>query len=289
MSLKTTGCLLLTIVGAGYFLIANREIKVTNRELVVENLPKSFDGKKILVLSDLHKKRYGDNFNNIMGFCRCAQPNYIFFLGDLFSRDETDMKPKAAFMSRLRAIAPTYYIVGNHELYQPECLEALCCKLKELDVRVLRNEKATLTQGDESIDLYGLRLPLHYYVNSDWRYRHLPEPSVKYLTKKLGRPDSSRCTFLLAHDPFFFEKYARWGADVTFSGHCHGGVVRLPLIGGLFSPERKFFPKYTKGIYNSKAFGEQRKLVLTAGLGKLRINNPSEILVCTLKRGIYDA
>ena len=237
------------------------------------------------MLSDLHKKRYGDNFNNIMGYCECVKPDFIFFLGDLYSRDETDMRPKAAFLARLRELAPTYYIVGNHELYQPECLEALCARLKGLGVTVLRNAKATLSSGADSIDLYGLQLPLHYYVNSDWSYRNLPEPSVDYLNKKLGKPSAERCTFLLAHKPAFFEQYARWGADVTFAGHNHGGIVRLPLIGGLLSPERRFFPKYSKGIYNSKIFGTDRKLVVTAGLGKFRFNNPSEILVCTLKKG----
>ena len=284
MSLKSFGGLLAAFVAAGYFLVNNREITLTKKDLECAKLPDSFDGKKILVLSDLHKKRYGDNFNNIMGFCRAQSPDYVFFLGDLFSRDETDMKPKAAFMARLQSIAPTYYIVGNHELFQPECLQALCMKLESLGVTVLRNSKATLVQGKDSIDLYGLQLPLRYYVNSDWSYRHLPVPSDEYLQKCLGKPDPKRCSLLLAHDPFFFESYARWGASVTFSGHCHGGVIRLPLIGGLLSPERRFFPRYTKGLYNSRTFGTDRRLVVTAGLGKFRLNNPSEILVCTLKK-----
>ena len=285
MSFKTVTGLLLTFVGAGYFLIANREVVVTNTKLECDKLPQSFDSKKILVLSDLHKKRYGDNFNNIMSYCECIKPDFIFFLGDLYSRDETDMRPKAAFLARLQGLAPTYYIAGNHELYQPECLESLCIRLKELGVTVLRNAKTSLTCGTESIDLYGLQLPLHYYVNSDWSYKNLPEPSVDYLNKKLGKPDSDRCSFLLAHKPAFFEQYARWGADVTFSGHNHGGIVRFPIIGGTLSPERRFFPKYSKGIYNSAFYGTDRKLVVTAGLGKFRLNNPSEILVCTLKKG----
>ena len=285
MSFKTVSVLLLTFVGAGYFLIANREVKVTNRVLECAKLPESFEGKKILVMSDLHKKRYGDNFNNIIGYCQSAKPDYIFFLGDLYSRDETDMRPKAAFLARLKELAPTYYIIGNHELFQPDCLDALCMRLERLGVKVLKNEKTTLTQDGGSIDVYGLCLPLRYYVNSDWSYRHLPVPSMEYLDRKLGKPDPDKCSLLLAHKPAFFEQYAQWGADVTFSGHVHGGIIRLPLIGGLLSPERRFFPKYSKGIYNSKVFGTDRKLVVTAGLGKFRLNNPSEILVCTLTKG----
>ena len=285
MSKKTALGLLLTFVGAGYFLVANREVKVTQRELYCPALPESFQGKRLLILSDLHKKRYGDNFNNLMEYCKVQKPDYIFFLGDLYSRSETDMKPKAAFMARLRAMAPTYYIVGNHELFQPECLESLCQRLTEMGITVLRDSQIRLEENGEHINLFGLQLPLHYYINSDWSYRNLPVPTVGYLERKLGKAPQGECNFLLAHNPFFFDSYAQWGADVTFSGHCHGGIIRLPLIGGILSPERRFFPRYTKGIYNSKTYGEDRKLVVTAGLGKFRLNNPSEILVCTLVKG----
>ena len=285
MSKKTVFGLLLASVGAGCFLVGNREVKVNKKEPYCPRLPKSFEGKRLLILSDLHKKRYGDSFNNLMAYCKCQSPDYIFFLGDLFSRDETDMRPKAYFMSCLQSIAPTYYIVGNHELFQPECLAALCEKLKQMGVTVLCNQKVRLTQNSEHINLYGLKLPLRYYINSSWHYSDLPVPSADYLESKLGKAEKDQCNFLLAHNPFFFEQYAKWGADVTFSGHCHGGIVRIPLIGGVLSPERKFFPKYTKGIYNSKIYAQQRKLVVTSGLGKLRFNNPSEILVCTLRKG----
>ena len=89
---------------------------------------------------------------------------------------------------------------------------------------------------------------------------------------------------MLSHTPLAFRAYADWGADVTFSGHCHGGVIRLPFIGGILSPERKFFPRYTKGIYELDAEQGLAKLAVTAGLGKFRLNNPSEIMICTLVR-----
>jgi len=76
----------------------------------------------------------------------------------------------------------------------------------------------------------------------------------------------------------FFEAYERWGADIVFSGHVHGGVIRLPIIGGLLSPERRFFPKYTKGLYRLG----KTVMAVTAGLGKFRINDPSEIMLLTL-------
>ena len=100
------------------------------------------------------------------------------------------------------------------------------------------------------------------------------------MKKLVGSPDRSSVCFLLAHDPLPFKAYAGWGADVTFSGHIHGGVIRLPFIGGLLSPERKFFPKYSKGLYHIG----RSKLVVSAGLGKFRLNNPSQLLLITLKQ-----
>ena len=105
-----------------------------------------------------------------------------------------------------------------------------------------------------------------------------------YIEEKVGNPASGHFQILLAHSPLFFANYADWGADVTFSGHCHGGVIRLPFIGGILSPERKFFPRYTKGIYELNAEQGLAKLAVTAGLGKFRLNNPSEIMICTLER-----
>ena len=123
----------------GYTLISNRQLRVNKYELKVPKLPESFAGKKILLLADLHKKRYGDNFNNLVNSCIAAEPDFIFFAGDLYSRDETDMIPKLALMKRLKHIAPTYYIFGNHETDNMDNAEALALKLSECGVHVLRN------------------------------------------------------------------------------------------------------------------------------------------------------
>jgi predicted MPP superfamily phosphohydrolase len=66
--------------------------------------------------------------------------------------------------------------------------------------------------------------------------------------------------------------------DLVLSGHVHGGCVRLPLIGGVLSPERKFFPKYSLGKYTEK----NTTMIVTSGLGKFRLFNPPEIVVIDL-------
>lgn len=265
-------------------LISNRQLRVNKYELKVSKLPKNFVGKKILLLADLHKKRYGDNFNNLVNSCIAAEPDFIFFAGDLYSRDETDMIPKLALMKRLKHIAPTYYIFGNHETDNMDNAEALALKLTECGVHVLRNAMEQIKIGEDHINIYGTQLSQRFYRNEDFSHHDLPRLTKYELTKLLGEPDKSECNFLLSHTPLAFRAYADWGADVTFSGHCHGGVIRLPFIGGILSPERKFFPRYTKGIYELNAEQGLAKLAVTAGLGKFRLNNPSEIMICTLER-----
>lgn len=89
---------------------------------------------------------------------------------------------------------------------------------------------------------------------------------------------------LLAHNPNYFPVYARWGADLTFSGHIHGGMIRLPFVGGLLSPETLLFPKYDGGSYQI----EDKTMILSRGLGRgsmgLRLFNSPEIVTVTLAR-----
>lgn len=68
---------------------------------------------------------------------------------------------------------------------------------------------------------------------------------------------------LLAHNPMFFSVYKEWGADLTFSGHLHGGYIRIPGIGGVISPQFQLFPKYDRGIFEE----EGHTLCVSAGLG----------------------
>ncbi len=270
------------VFSAGYALISNRQLRVSKYNMPVCKLPKSFDGKKILLIADLHKKRYGDRFDNLINSCAACEPDYIFFAGDLYSRDETDMLPKITLMKRLVSIAPTYYVLGNHETDNMDNCEALCFRMKQSGVNVLRNQMTYLLCDGSAVNLYGAQFPQRFYRNKDFSYKDLPRPDADTLEKLMGKTDKNACNFLISHNPFPFEAYAEWGADAVFSGHCHGGVIRLPLIGGLLSPERRFFPKYTKGIYETKSVNGTSSMALTVGLGKFRLNNPAEIMLITL-------
>ncbi|MDE6892596.1 MAG: hypothetical protein K2P50_12455, partial [Lachnospiraceae bacterium] len=102
---------------------------------------------------------------------------------------------------------------------------------------------------------------------------------VSYLDRLIGRPDKSRATVLIAHNPRYFEVYAGWGADFVVSGHVHGGLMRLPFLGGVISPALKLFPKYDGGEFHEG----KSTLILGRGLGThtlpIRIFNPGEVVV----------
>ena len=95
--------------------------------------------------------------------------------------------------------------------------------------------------------------------------------------------DKDKFNILLSHNPLYFETYEKWGADLIFSGHIHGGLINIPFIGGLLSPERKLFPKYSGGDYNIN----DSKMIVSRGLGystiNLRVFNNPEICVVELK------
>ena len=127
------------------------------------------------------------------------------------------------------------------------------------------------------IRITGLSLPSRYF---GVRHKTLDTQIVHLLVKA---PDPDHFQILLAHSPTHHAAYDAWGADLTISGHYHGGQVRLPLIGGVISTGWTLFPKYDMGMYALK----NGKLIVSAGLGThtipLRINNPPEAVYITLR------
>ena len=100
-----------------------------------------------------------------------------------------------------------------------------------------------------------------------------------YLQETLGEVKEDYYEILLAHNPDYFEEYADWGADLVLSGHVHGGMMRLPILGGVVSPAFKLFPKYDGGLFK---IGKST-MILSRGLGMhtipIRIFNPGELIL----------
>lgn len=247
-------------------------IYAENKLLVIKSykVRANIKGLKIVQISDIHKKRCE---RQICTKVKQLEPDIILLTGDTVSRTEKDFSHLDNLTAALTKICPVYACPGNHELDLPEKeYDTYRQVMKKNGVSYLENSQAVYEYNGSQIKIAGAALKSSIYKNPDGRYSDLENYTSAELENALGKKDGY--TILLAHNPFCLDAYSQWGADMVFSGHVHGGAVRLPIIGGVLSPERKFFPKYSKGIYKSG----KTAMVVSAGIGKLRIFNPPEIV-----------
>lgn len=235
---------------------------------------------RIVHISDLHRKKFGNCNENLLKAIKNTSPDYIFITGDMISRNVTDLTDFEHLINELLKIAPVYYSLGNHE----KDLETISNKLYLQLISIIQkkcilldNNSAEIKADDKNIDITGITIYNECY-KSNGSYKNLRKITTEDIHTLIGKK-SDNFNILLAHNPVFFESYADYGPDIVLSGHIHGGCVRLPFLGAVLSPERKFFPKYSKGLYKKN----NTSMIVSAGLGKFRMFNPPEIIVIDLK------
>lgn len=228
---------------------------------------------RLVQISDLHKRRFGRNQKRLIRKVSALKPEIIVITGDLVSRTVTDFTGTEQLLRQLSAIAPVIAANGNHEGdLTPELYTAFCHAVRRGGAVLLENE-AVVCKG---IRFAGLFLPRPYFRGGGLLgFSGEKECTAETVTELLG--PCAEQTVLLAHNPLFFPAYAEWGAALTLSGHIHGGIIRLPGIGGLLSPARSFMPHYDKGSFR---IGD-RQMIVSGGLGKLRLFNPPELCLIT--------
>lgn len=260
-----------------WFFIERHFLITAKADIHLSNLPHDFNGLSILQISDIHHRQFGGDNSKISNIASYLSPDLIFLTGDMVSRNETDFSSIGILCSRLSSIAPVYFVFGNHELdFSGKKREKYISTLQNAGVTILDNSKVTVYRNSSSIDIAGTALIKSIYRDENRRFKNLSTYSLSQLNSDLGT--RKRCTLLLAHNPLIADTYAQWNADAVFSGHVHGGIIRLPFIGGLLSPERRFFPKYTKGVYHLN----NTTVYVSGGVGKVRLFNPAEVNFITL-------
>lgn len=261
-----------------WFCIEQHLLIVRKEKICLEHLPPEWDELTILQISDLHHRKMGRENCRIVRKAQELRPDWIVITGDLVSRDVRDFTETAHFLKRLQAICPVYLCPGNHELdMSPEIQNQLAETIQNAGCTLLSDKTAVLYRGSVPLYLAGAALSYGIYRDENRGFRHLTPYTAVDLTHALGHRRG--CTILLAHNPFLMDTYAEWGADLVLCGHVHGGLVRLPLVGGLLSPERKFFPPYDKGSYRR----DQTQMYVSGGIGKPRLCNPPELNLLHLK------
>lgn len=254
-------------------------IQTTRFEVSSAKIPTSFDGYKILHLSDLHSKEFGKDNKNLIRKIENANPDIVVLTGDFVTANETDF---TVFFELIDNISPkyeVYYITGNHEqALSGSSKKEIFGYLAEKGVKFLSNESVSLTKNGETIDLYGLCYESAFYSDKKGNIY-----TKEMMTKSLGEPDITRFNLLLTHSPTNFEIYKSWGADLILSGHVHGGMIRVPFVGAIFSPDEGFLPKYSGGKY----IKDESVIIVSRGLGRgsrgFRLFNRPELVEITLK------
>lgn len=235
---------------------------------------------RYVFISDLHSKSFGKDNSKLIESINSISPEGILIAGDMFTAVKgDDLSVAKNVLLKLAEKYPIYYANGNHEtktvLREDEFGDRFDRYRKELTkagVHFVNNEHILFEE--DNICIYGLDLPFEYYKKSLRK-----DLSGTEVSKYLGEIDSKIMNILLAHDPEYFKGYSEWKADLVLSGHFHGGLVRIPYIGGVISPRYQLFPKYSYGTYRR---GDST-MYLSCGLGThtlpARLFNPGELTV----------
>ena len=258
----------------------NRFVTV-RKEFALSGLSKEC---RFVLLSDLHNKVYGTKNDKVIEAIRRINPDFIVLAGDLVtSQLREDMTPGIELLRTLRQDYRIYYGLGNHESKMRQRPDQFGDKYDRLirevsgkNVSVLKNEAVFLPEYN--LKITGLDLDLNYFA-------HFKIQKMKpgYLQETLPECEKEKCNILIAHNPDYFTEYAQWGADLVLSGHVHGGIMRLPLLGGVIAPSYKIFPEYDGGVFRTGSAA----MLLGRGMGShtipLRFFNPAELYDVQLK------
>ena len=273
------GCLtaliiLALIAAAAAFLIKDSrdDLEISRYEVKSQKLPESFDGFKIVQLSDLHGAEFGEDGMELVEKVKELEPDMIALTGD-FVTDEGDLAAVEKLVARLTELCPVYFVSGNHEFGSGLAVKVRNI-LERAGVKYLSNEYLTINRGEDGILLGGVEDPL--------AYADMLSPDE--LAQKMNDAAPDAFKILLGHRNYWMTEYPELPVDLIFCGHAHGGLIRIPGVGGLIGTDRRLFPDFDAGEYNNGRY----TLIVSRGLGNSvsipRVFNRPEIVCVELTR-----
>ena len=250
-------------------------IDVSHYEIKSDKLNQKYNNYKIMLLADLHNR---DITEKLVKIVNEENPNIIVMSGDMINEKVDGFDNFFNLCEELKD-KTVYYVFGNHEENmsdekQNEFIE----KIKEkTNVILLNNDKVEL---DDSFTIYGFSHQVKYYLASTKE-----KIDLNYIEERIGKIDINKFNLLISHDPLLYNLYSEYGFDMVLSGHLHGGIINIPFVGGLLSPDFTFFPKYYKGV---NKIGNTN-LVISRGLGygymiPIRVFNRGEVVIINLMK-----
>lgn len=239
------------------------KLTITHYSISDSRIPASFDNYKITLISDLHCANFGLKQADLIDKIKDFSPSLILIAGDSFDHTRFDFQNIENLLSGISSICPIYAVSGNHEFDDFALYNRLRKLYTKYNVILLENETIEIQKKQDRILLYGLD-----YQNI-FKLENIPQIP----------PET--CAIMLNHCSNYFDSVKDYGFTVVLSGHTHGGVIRLPILGGILGNARDFFPKYDGGLF----FKSNTYLVSSRGLGEAevpRFFNPPELVNITL-------
>ena len=260
-----------------------RRFRLNSMVIKDETVPDALSGRSILLLTDLHCTSFGKDNSRLLNAISACNHDAVIICGDLINGlSEDEFSYAEQFLAALRSMGkPVYYTFGNHELklishVSQDCLEAYTAMVGQYCT--LLNNSSISVFDEHTVRLHGYMIPAECY--------HADSESLKEqvdIDAALGTPAEDCYNILIAHDPTLYPFYSDWGAQLTLSGHLHGGIIRLPLVGGVISPRYRLFPKPDRGLFRH---GDMN-MIISAGLGwhtiPFRFNNLPEMVLISFE------
>ena len=262
--------------------ISNNWLKVTKYTVKNNKLPNSMNNLKIAHISDVHGKLFGKNNEKFISKIKEINPDIVIMSGDIIDDSCEDVEEYVKYFKEIYQNYPTYYSIGNHERkLEYSKYKKYVELLRKNGAKVIINGSMEYQKNNEKIVINALKFRenMQPKILTDER----KQKYIKYMKTKLKDLDKDKFNILIAHDPENFELYEKLGVDLVFSGHVHGGLIRLGKL-CLLSPRRKFFPKYSYGKYKLNT----TTLITSSGIGNatipIRMFNQPEIVEVILKK-----
>ena len=260
---------------------------------------------RVMQISDLHNCTFGKDNEKLIERAKKLKPDLIIYTGDMIDSKSASNDRAIKLCRALANVAPSYYVYGNNEVEKyydvkltqeeldkkfgftnenrdssklTEITDELSDALTAAGVTVLRNQSATVTVGETQVDIYGV---LTSNPSSFWSYSGQGFGDYMY-------NNENNLKITAFHEPLVLEEYTpdSWG-DIILAGHNHGGTLRIPLIGPLYTKEGGFLPElgghYVYGRYEVQG----SPLLISSGLDNknlFRINNQPEIAIVDINR-----
>ena len=266
--------LVLSVTGLYYYNeYINGRVVLTSYDYYNSEIPKSFDGYKIFMVSDLHNAPFSDD---IIGLAEKTDPDIIVFCGDMVQLPDDDLTENINIIKKFKDDIPIYAVSGNHEM-QNKSYWDINEKLWDEGAVLLEDDSVAIKRGEDSFLLLGV---------ADPEADTLEEKHYDKLREEINEefPDGPCFSVLLSHRADVYPEIKDTRADLILSGHLHGGVVRLPFVGGVFGRTRKVeFPQYDYGFFDDP---DSADMIVSGGCDKnpkkKRVFNPPEVVLITL-------